>query len=90
MPLPRRARASWPITGSGLVLAAAPLAAPRPHDRIGRAFVEVGHGAICLNDAGVWDGQDNRLPKMAADLDRHHVAVIATPLSSHAAIAVPT
>jgi hypothetical protein len=35
------------------------------------------------------DGHD-RLPKMAADLVRHHVAVIATPLSTQAAIAVPT
>jgi hypothetical protein len=33
---------------------------------------------------------DDRLPEMAADLVRHHVAVIATPLSTQAAIAVPT
>ena len=36
------------------------------------------------------DGHDDRLPEMAADLVRHHVAVIATPLSTQAAIAVPT
>jgi uncharacterized protein len=34
--------------------------------------------------------RDDRLPEMAADLVRHHVAVIATPLSTQAAIAVPT
>jgi hypothetical protein len=36
--------------------AAAPVAAPRPHDRIGRAFVEVGlarwRPLFCLHDAG--------------------------------------
>ena len=36
------------------------------------------------------DGHDDRLPEMAADLVRNHVAVIATPLSTQAAIAVPT
>jgi hypothetical protein len=39
---------------------------------------------------GCADGHDDRLPEMAADLVRHHVAVIATPLSTQAAIAVPT
>ena len=34
--------------------------------------------------------RDDRLPEMAADLVRHHVAVIATPLSTQAVIAVPT
>ena len=37
---------------------------------------------------GCADGRDDRLPEMAADLVRHHVAVIATPLSTQAAIAV--
>jgi putative ABC transport system substrate-binding protein len=36
------------------------------------------------------DRHDDRLPEMAADLVRHRVAVIATPLSTQAAIAVPT
>jgi len=33
------------------------------------------------------DGHDDGLPEMAADLVRNHVAVIATPLSTQAAIA---
>src|SRR5215467_6854711 len=33
------------------------------------------------------EGQLNRLPEMAADLVRRHVAVIATPLSTQAALA---
>jgi putative tryptophan/tyrosine transport system substrate-binding protein len=33
------------------------------------------------------EGQLNRLPEMAADLFRRHVAVIATPLSTQAALA---
>jgi hypothetical protein len=33
------------------------------------------------------EGHDDGLPEMAADLVRNHVAVIATPLSTQAAIA---
>lgn len=40
--------------------AAAPVVAPRPHDRIGRAFVEVGMARwrplLCLKDAGLLQG----------------------------------
>ena len=48
-------------------------------------------GAGTAGILAAWaDGHDDRLPEIAANIVRDHVAVIATPLSTQAAIAVPT